>query len=123
MEKFLKETISICDFCWQLPEKRSLNSDAANKLKSNLILLSPHEKSNDFSNLLEAIDSKCEQFDIEEENAEDDFSGNSSLLKIIASGQYLSKSCTSWLINRSNPSDFGFGSKRIKSTSKMVSGL
>lgn len=53
LEEFLKENISMCDFCSEFCERGSLNNDAVAILESNLILLSPHEKSLEFLDLLE----------------------------------------------------------------------
>ena len=73
LEEFLKENISISDFCSEFCKRGSLNSDAVAILESNSILLSPHEKSLEFSELLEEIFDECEHFDGEEDLTGDEF--------------------------------------------------
>jgi hypothetical protein len=73
LEEFLKENISISDFCSEFCERGSLNSDAVAILESNSILLSPHEKSLEFSELLEEIFDECQYFDGEEDLTGDEF--------------------------------------------------
>ena len=73
LEEFLKKNISISDFCSEFLDRGSLNGDAVDFLESNLILLSPDEKSWDFSKLLEEIFDECQYFDNEEDLTGDEF--------------------------------------------------
>ena len=73
LEEFLKENISISDFCSEFLDRGSLNSDSVDFLESNLILLSPNEKSWEFSELLEEIFNECQYFDGEEDLTGDEF--------------------------------------------------
>jgi hypothetical protein len=66
-EKFLKKNLSSSKFC----ERGSLNTDVANLLQYNLILLSPHEKSLGFSELLQEIFLECQRFKSQYLNGDD----------------------------------------------------
>ena len=68
LEDFRKGKIKDLEFCVALEKRGKLNSDVTDILESNLILLSPHEKSFGFSDLLEEI---CDLCGMQLENAED----------------------------------------------------
>ena len=68
-EKFLKNKISIGEFCQAFPERDVLNSEAAGMLESNFILLSPHKKSLDFSKLTDEILEACYAYDPDAEQS------------------------------------------------------
>ena len=69
-EKFLKNKITIGEFCQAFSERDVLNSEAADMLESNLILLSPHKKSLDFSKLTDKILNACYGYDPDPESLE-----------------------------------------------------
>ena len=69
-EKFLKNKITIGEFCQAFSERDVLNSEAADMLESNLILLSPHKKSLDFSKLTDEILEACYGYDPDPESLE-----------------------------------------------------
>ena len=62
-EKFLKNKITIGEFCHAFPERDVSNSEAAEMLESNFILLSPDKKSLDFSKLTDEILEACYGYD------------------------------------------------------------
>ena len=69
-EKFLKNKIIIGEFCEAFSEIYVLNSEAADILESNFILLSPHKKSLDFSKLINEILEACYGYDPDPESLE-----------------------------------------------------
>jgi len=69
-EKLLKNEITIGEFCHVFSERDVLNSEAADMLESNLILLSPHKKSLDFSKLTDEILEACYGYDPDRESLE-----------------------------------------------------
>ena len=73
VEQFLNDKISISYFCIEFSEIRSRNCKAIFMLESSFIILSPHEKSFDFTDFIEGIYWACEQFDGDEENSENRF--------------------------------------------------
>lgn len=60
LNQFMEKKIDIPDFCIAFCERYKLNEEVADILESNLVLLSPHENSLDFGNLLELIVDSCE---------------------------------------------------------------
>jgi hypothetical protein len=87
LEQFVEENLSMGDFCNQFLKRDALNSQTRAILESNLILLSPHEKSLDFSDLLDLLEEiywTCEQLDGDGENSENIFRNSikESFLKI-----------------------------------------
>lgn len=73
IEKFLEKKIPISEFCSEFCDRGQLNSDAVTFLTSNLILLSPDEKSWEFGELLEEVFLECEFFDGEEDLTGEEF--------------------------------------------------
>lgn len=69
-KKFLKNKIKIRKFCQAFSERDVLNSEAADMLESNFILLSPHKKSLDFSRLTDEILEACYGYDSDPESLE-----------------------------------------------------
>jgi hypothetical protein len=69
-EKFLKNKITIGEFCQAFSERDVLNSEAADMLESNFILLSPHKKSLYFSKLTDEILEACYGYDPDPESLE-----------------------------------------------------
>ena len=69
-EKFLENKITIGEFCQAFSERDVLNSEAADMLESNFILLSPHKKSLDFSKLTDEILEACYNYDPDPESLE-----------------------------------------------------
>ena len=69
-EKFLKNKIAIEEFCQAFSERDVLNSEAADMLESNFILLSPHKKSLYFSKLTDEILEACYRYDPDTESLE-----------------------------------------------------
>lgn len=69
-EKFLANKITIGEFCRAFSERDVLNSEVADMLQSNFILLSPHKKSLDFSNLTDKILEACYGYDPDPESLE-----------------------------------------------------
>ena len=72
-EKFIKNKITIVEFCHAFYKRDVLNSEVVDMLKSSFILLSPHKKSLDFSKLTYKIlkaycgyDSDLESLEIRE---------------------------------------------------------
>lgn len=68
LENFQKGKIQDVEFCFAFVERGLLITNILKSLKSNLILLSPHEKSNHFSNFVSITIDICESYI---ENAED----------------------------------------------------
>ena len=60
LNQFIEKKIDIPDFCIAFCERYKLNEEMADILESKLVLLSPHEKSLAFGNLLELIVDSCE---------------------------------------------------------------
>jgi hypothetical protein len=60
LEEFMKEKIDIYEFCSTFCERGLLSSEVVGILKSNWILLSPHENPLKFSDLLDEIFDYCE---------------------------------------------------------------
>jgi hypothetical protein len=69
-EKLLANKITIGEFCQAFSERDILNSEAADMLQSNFILLSPHKKSLDFSKLTDEILEACYGYDPDPEYLE-----------------------------------------------------
>lgn len=69
-EKLIENRITIGEFCHAFSERDVLNSEAAYMLQSNLILLSPHKKSLDFSKLTYEILEACYGYDSNSESSE-----------------------------------------------------
>lgn len=68
LENFQKGKIQDFEFCFAFEERGLLISDISDILKSNLILLSPHEKSNHFSSFVSVTIDICKSYI---ENADD----------------------------------------------------
>lgn len=64
-EKFLKNKITIGEFCQAFSERDILNSEATDMLESSFILLSLHKKSLDFSKLTNQIIKTCYGYDLD----------------------------------------------------------
>ena len=62
LENFQKRKIEDFEFCFAFEERGLLMSDLSDILKSNLILLSPHEKSNHFSSFISAMIDICKSY-------------------------------------------------------------
>lgn len=60
LEEFLAKKIHIGEFFIAFKERGRLNEEVLNILESNLILLEPHEKSNDFFDFIHQILEDCE---------------------------------------------------------------
>lgn len=60
LKDFTKGKIKYFEFCIDFETRGKLTSEATKMLESNSILLSPHEKSFGFSNLLEEIFDLCD---------------------------------------------------------------
>jgi hypothetical protein len=69
-EKLLANKITIGEFCQAFSERDILNSEAADMLQSNFILLSPHKKSLDFSKSTHEILEACYGYDPDPEYLE-----------------------------------------------------
>lgn len=69
-EKFLKNKITIGEFCQAFSERDVLNGEAAGMLESNFILLSLHKRSLDFSKLTDKILEACYGYDPDPESLE-----------------------------------------------------
>jgi hypothetical protein len=59
LEKFVEEKIDFGEFFSAFDEISKLNDEVSDILESNLILLSPHPKSLDFSNFIGDILDEC----------------------------------------------------------------
>lgn len=68
LENFQKGKIQDFEFCFAFEDRGLLISDISDILKSNLILLSPHEKSNHFSSFVSVTIDICKSYI---ENADD----------------------------------------------------
>lgn len=68
LENFQKGKIQDSEFCFAFEERALLISDISDILKSNLILLSPHKKSNHFSSFVSVTIDICKSYI---ENADD----------------------------------------------------
>ena len=77
LEDFRKEKITDLEFCVAFEKRGKLNSEVTDILESNLILLSPHEKSFGFSDLIEEIFDLCgmqlEDAEFHDKNSEIEF--------------------------------------------------
>ena len=62
LNEFMEEKIDIPDFCIAFCRRSELNGEVADMLKSNLVLLSPHKKSIEFSVFIQEILSCCEVY-------------------------------------------------------------
>jgi hypothetical protein len=60
LNEFMEKKIDITEFCDTFCRRSELNDEAVDMLNSNLILLSPHEKSIEFSNFMGQIFDCCE---------------------------------------------------------------
>lgn len=60
LEKFVEKKIDIGEFCIPFEERAKLSGEVTDILESNLILLSPHPKSLDFSDFIGDILDECE---------------------------------------------------------------
>jgi hypothetical protein len=69
-EELLTNKITIGEFCHLFCKRDVLNSEAGGMLESNLILLSPHSKSLDFSKLTDEILEACYVYDPDAESYE-----------------------------------------------------
>ena len=58
----MERKIDIPEFCIAFCRRSSLNIEVLDTLESNLVLLSPHEKSSEFANFIEEIVSCCEVY-------------------------------------------------------------
>lgn len=72
LENFQKGKIEDFEFCFTFEERGLLISDLSDILESNLILLSPHEKSNDFSSFVTLIVDTCKSYIENAENNDQD---------------------------------------------------
>lgn len=77
LENFRKGKIQTFEFCISFEKTGKLTSDIIDILESNLIILSPNEKSIGFSNLLEEVFDTCEAYlqdpEFRDENSEVEF--------------------------------------------------
>lgn len=62
LENFLKMETQTFEFCISFENTGKVTSDIIDILESNLIILSPNEKSLGFSNLLEKVFATCEAY-------------------------------------------------------------
>ena len=69
-EKFIKNKITIGEFCNEFYKRNVLNSEVVDMLKSSFILLSPHKKSLDFSKLTYEILEAYRGYDFDLESLE-----------------------------------------------------
>ena len=72
LENFQKGKIQDFEFCFAFEERGLLISDISDILKSNLILLSPHEKSNRFSNFVSLTIDICKSYIEDAEDNDED---------------------------------------------------
>lgn len=72
LENFQKGKIQDVEFCFAFVERGLLITNILKSLKSNLILLSPHEKSNHFSNFVSITIDICESYIENVEDNDDD---------------------------------------------------
>lgn len=77
LEDFRKGKIKDLEFCFNFQNRGKLNNEVADILESNLILLSPDEKSFGFSDLIEEILDRCfweiEDSEFHDKNSEIEF--------------------------------------------------
>lgn len=77
LENFRKGKIKTFDFCITFEDTGKLTSDIIDILESNLIILSPNEKSLGFSDLLEEVFASCRSYledaEFRDENSEVEF--------------------------------------------------
>ena len=77
LENSQKGKIQTFEFCISFENTRKLTSDILDILESNLIILSPNEKSLGFSDLLEEVFDTCEAYlqdaEFRDENSEVEF--------------------------------------------------
>ena len=77
LENFQKGKINTSEFCLAFENTGKLTSDIIDILESNLIILSPNEKSLGFSDLLEEVFDTCEAYlqdaEFRDENSEVEF--------------------------------------------------
>jgi hypothetical protein len=77
LENFRKGKIQTFEFCISFENTGKLTSDIIDILESNLIILSPNEKSLGFSDLLEEVFDTCEAYlqdaEFRDENSEVEF--------------------------------------------------
>lgn len=77
LENFRKGKIKTFEFCITFEEIGKLTSDIIDILESNLIILSPNEKSLRFSDLLEEVFASCRSYledaEFRDENSEVEF--------------------------------------------------
>ena len=77
LENFRKGKIQTFEFCISFENTGKLTSDILDILESNLIILSPNEKSLGFSDLLEEVFDTCEGYlqdaEFRDENSEVEF--------------------------------------------------
>ena len=76
LDQVVKKKISTSEFFYKFYQKSKINSEVLDLLESKLVLLSPHEKSLDFSDLINEILDYCESFN----NDSDSFTENYDLL-------------------------------------------
>ena len=62
LNEFMEKKIDIPEFCQAFCRRSELNDEVVDTLESNFILLSPHEKSVEFSDFMEEIFSCCEAY-------------------------------------------------------------
>lgn len=100
LENFQKGKIQTFEFCISFENTEKLTSDILDILESNLIILSPNEKSLGFLDLLEEVFDTCEGYlqdaEFRDENSEVEFKNSVeeiflNILYFIFSTQYLSK--------------------------------
>ena len=72
LDQVVKKKISTSEFFYKFDQKSKINSEVLDLLESKLVLLSPHEKSLDFSDLINEILDYCESFN----NDSDSFTEN-----------------------------------------------
>ena len=62
LDQVVKKKISTGEFFYKFYQKSKINSKVLDFLQSKLVLLSPHEKSLDFADLINEIWEYCESF-------------------------------------------------------------
>lgn len=67
LKAFGERKIYIPDFCIAFCKRSELNDEVSDILKSNLILLAPHVKSDEFANFIEKISDYCDAYSGEPE--------------------------------------------------------
>lgn len=76
LDQLVKKKISTSEFFYKFYQKSKINNEVLDLLESKLVLLSPHEKSLDFSDLINEILDYCESFN----NDSNSFTENYDLL-------------------------------------------